>query len=661
MYRASARIWVQRSMFSGGHTSQPGEIPESPLMEGATNLATFCEVVQSDAVLNLAHDELEKKLPAASVPNRCSLSSIRAVPAKDANIITLEFKSGDPKVATVVVESVIQALMKENSMQIAGPLEETRERLNKQLEIARQEYVESKERLKDFQKSVGTIDFQEEVQSMSAARSDLTTQLDESTNELKALQTKIEFLQQQLGFGPDDVMAVEKISNDEIVNNLKQTIASTEVKLIELKSKFQDEHPRVKRLKAVLETAKTEMAARYALLIGKVDAKFEGISKDNDAQHQLLGEMIEASTEVVAGQSKIQSLKQSIVELNERMSALPKKQQELSDLQRQDELATNTLAAVESELQRVKLTESVSLSSSRLQVIDSGESSEMSGSITWAMVLAGALFVALLVATIQHLTDPRVLSGAHLRLLGLRMVGWYPSLTGGIVQAVPHADRLRLAVRNWLSESKIFWITSANEGDGKSLVATSLSESFADAGFKVALIDANLSHPTLHVDFGESASPGLTQYLQGDADLPSVIREIRSNFKFIPAGSVSSNLRPLSSVEFEQLIRNLGEAFDVVIIDTPSAGHDECALQIADCRPNLLVVARMRHTIRAYLQTLKNQLLTLQFCEVGFVLNEIKASAVTKLGREFVAPASEETTPQAAPTPNTESVGSASW
>jgi uncharacterized protein involved in exopolysaccharide biosynthesis/MinD-like ATPase involved in chromosome partitioning or flagellar assembly len=635
LYKSSARIWVQRSFFGGSRGSQPGEIPDSPLLESASNLNTFTEIVQSDAVLGMAYDELKEKLPASKVPPAASLRGIRAVPAKEASIITIDFRSPDPDVPDVVIKCVIDALMKENSMQIAGPLEETRERLNKQLEIARADYLESKKRMKEFKKDVGAVDFQAEAEGISGARQDMEAQQDEVVNELKALQTKVDFLQQQLGFGPDDVLAIEKISNDEVVNSLKQTIAKTEVQLIELKSKFQDDHPRVKRLRAVLDDAKLEMKSRYAVLIGKVDPKFDGISANNDVQHQLLSDMVGARTDMVAGISKLDSLKESLAQLNSRISLLPKEQERLADLQREDELATNTLAAVESELQRVKLTESVSLSSSRLQVIDSSQSVESSSPVELPVVLLVAALMAGAAAFLQFVFDPRVLSVAHLRLLSLRLVGWFPTLRGGPDQPAPYADRLRLAMKNWTAETKQIWITSPSDSDGRSVIAHALAESYADSGASVGLIDVNLMHsPTLHIAMQRSASPGLLQYLEGEAPLKQIVQLIRPNLRFVAAGGVTSNGRLLAGPEFGELVEALQDSCDVIILDGPAVGYDECSLYVSEVQTNLLVVVRMGHTLKQHLQTLKNQIQVLPWAEVGLVLNEIKKADIAKLGRE---------------------------
>lgn len=636
-YRASARIWVQRSAFGNARGPQPGELPESPLMEVASNLITFCEVVTSDSVLSMAYEDLTKRLPTEKLPGRGAMGGIRVTPTKDANIINVEYEADDPEVAAAVVDSMITALMKENAIQIAGPLEETRERLEKQLELARRDYAASKERLKEFASKNSSVSFDDEAGALSLENADLEHQLGEANNEMKVLNTKLEYLQTQLGFGPDDVLAVEKISNDEVVKGLRQTIADAQVKLIELKSKFQEEHPRVKRIRSVLDDAKKDMEARYSALIGKVDPKFEGISENHEIQHQMLMDMVQARAETVIGNSRIQSLQNSLSAVKSRLAAIPEKQQEFADLNRRDELATNTLAAVESELERVKLTESVSLSSSRMQVIQSSQSVQNMAPRFYAVGYGVALMAALLVAVAQHFLDPRIKTVHFLRNVPFKVLGWYPKLTNDLKRAIQPADRLRLGLRGSGGTSNVYWVTSATVYDGKSLVARSLAQSFADAGTPTILVDANLERPVLHLALDCPASPGLVQCLQSDDDfVEDALVEIEPNLKFLPAGSVSGDLRTLSGVAFENLVRNLKQHGDVIIVDSPAAGRDDYGLHMADVRPHVLLVVRFCNTLKRGLSSLVQQLEMQPVDDVSIVLNQITSAMLNKLPKDSV-------------------------
>ena len=58
-------------------------------------------------------------------------------------------------------------------------------------------------------------------------------------------------------------------------------------------------------------------------------------------------------------------------------------------------------------------------------------------------------------------------------------------------------------------------ITSPGGGDGKSFLASNLAVSFADAGHRTIVIDADIRRGTLHRVFKLQRKPGLLDYLSG--------------------------------------------------------------------------------------------------------------------------------------------------
>jgi protein-tyrosine kinase len=115
-------------------------------------------------------------------------------------------------------------------------------------------------------------------------------------------------------------------------------------------------------------------------------------------------------------------------------------------------------------------------------------------------------------------------------------------------------------------------ITSASPAEGKSFTATNLALTQAQlTGRKVILGDFDFRRPTVDKTFGVLHSPGITDYLQGNAKLSDVIRKIAStNLYIMTAGAgVPNPLELLNLRECKQLIDSLREYFDWVIIDSP--------------------------------------------------------------------------------------------
>jgi capsular exopolysaccharide synthesis family protein len=142
-------------------------------------------------------------------------------------------------------------------------------------------------------------------------------------------------------------------------------------------------------------------------------------------------------------------------------------------------------------------------------------------------------------------------------------------------------------------------ITSSIPAEGKTFVAANLAQSIIrQPERRVLLIDADLRASRLHLALGAPATPGLTDYLRGEADECAIIqRGPDENLCFIPGGSEVPN--PGELLLGEKMIRLLDMVtplFDFVILDSPPATlvHDPSLL--ADLCDGVLFVVRAGKT-----------------------------------------------------------------
>ena len=75
--------------------------------------------------------------------------------------------------------------------------------------------------------------------------------------------------------------------------------------------------------------------------------------------------------------------------------------------------------------------------------------------------------------------------------------------------------RTNIQFMNTKGKLKTILITSTFPGEGKSWVASNLAVTFAQAGKKVVLIDADMRKGRQYSIFGVSPIPGLSNYLSG--------------------------------------------------------------------------------------------------------------------------------------------------
>lgn len=125
---------------------------------------------------------------------------------------------------------------------------------------------------------------------------------------------------------------------------------------------------------------------------------------------------------------------------------------------------------------------------------------------------------------------------------------------------------------------KTLLVTSTLPGEGKSWIASNLAVTFAQAGKKVVLIDADMRKGRQYVIFGTSPKPGLSNYLSqvGMEQIKDKAKGIIAclqktevkNLYLMPAGSIPPNPSELLvSQKMSKLLEKLKKVCDIVIID----------------------------------------------------------------------------------------------
>jgi protein-tyrosine kinase len=142
-------------------------------------------------------------------------------------------------------------------------------------------------------------------------------------------------------------------------------------------------------------------------------------------------------------------------------------------------------------------------------------------------------------------------------------------------------------------------VTSSLPGEGKTFVSNNLAHALArQQNCRVLLIDADLRRPDLHPGFGATSSPGLSEYLKGEAPEMAVIqRGLPEYLCFIAGGSKPQNPAELiANGRLKALLQTIGPVFDWVILDSPPTLPVSDALMLAELCDGVLTVVRAAQT-----------------------------------------------------------------
>lgn len=169
-------------------------------------------------------------------------------------------------------------------------------------------------------------------------------------------------------------------------------------------------------------------------------------------------------------------------------------------------------------------------------------------------------------------------------------------------------------------------ITSPSPAEGKSFVAANLAIAQAQlSGNYTLLADFDLRRPVVHSLFQIPRSPGITDYLLGNAPLEAVVKRVAGmNLCLMPAGSVVKN--PLELINLRQvrvLLRELPRIFNWVVLDSPPLLFSADANLLGTMADGTILVVRIGQTT---IDTVTRAMQSL--CEnnvIGVVVNGARA------------------------------------
>lgn len=170
-----------------------------------------------------------------------------------------------------------------------------------------------------------------------------------------------------------------------------------------------------------------------------------------------------------------------------------------------------------------------------------------------------------------------------------------------------------------------FTITSSMPAEGKSSTAINLAIALADAGKKVALLDADLRKPKVAEYCGIDGTIGLSDVLIGSVRLGDVMLPWGQRSLFVlPAGRIPPNPSELlGSPQMAQLLEVLERDFDAVICDSPPLLPVTDAAVLSSLTSRAITVVAAGETTKQQLAAAMSALEKVDASQAGIVITKV--------------------------------------
>jgi capsular exopolysaccharide synthesis family protein len=202
--------------------------------------------------------------------------------------------------------------------------------------------------------------------------------------------------------------------------------------------------------------------------------------------------------------------------------------------------------------------------------------------------------------------------------------------------------RANLRYFNVRKDIRSVLVTSAQPGEGKSLISLGLALGAAMSGERALLIEADMRDPSLGGKLGARSAKGLSWALtEPEGKLADAITSIEAKtiaetageakLDFLPAGAIPPN--PTELVESKRMRELLSEAegtYDFVVVDTPPILVVADAIPLVSAVSGVVAVSGLGVSTRTAATDLAEQLERMEAATLGLVAN-----FATNTGRSY--------------------------
>lgn len=524
-----------------------------------------------------AADAYQQSLTTAS-------SSLKVRAAGQTRIIELLVDSTDPNTAAEFANTLATEYIENNLESRWKTTEKTTEWLTRQLDGMRVNLEHSEDRLQQYAREAGLVFMDEKTNVSSERLRQLQQSLSEAQAERITKQSRFEMAKES----PPE--ALPDILNDAALRAYTAKLTELRGQIVELTSTYTAAYPKVKRAEdqyKVIESAFNHERGAILKRIG--NEYYEAMRRES-----LLAKDYAQQTTKVTGEGE-RAIQYNILKREVDSN------RQLYDTMLQQLKQANIAAALRASNVRIIDPAKVPRRPYKPDPVQTSLIGLMAG------LVLGVGFVVMRERADRSIKEPGEAPG----YLNIPELGVIPSASFEAKRRLgllKDDERVELAM--WLQKPsilseafrstlisilfsaqngarpRVFLITSASPGEGKSTTVSNLAIAIAEVGQRVLLIDADLRKPRIHGIFGVESSPGLTDLLSATGDLEgseltaSAVRETQVPRLFILTAGKSTTAATslLYGPRLPQIVKELSKQFDTILIDSPPM------LQLPDAR-----------------------------------------------------------------------------
>jgi capsular exopolysaccharide synthesis family protein len=440
---------------------------------------------------------------------------------------------------------------------------------------------------------------------------------------------------------------------------LRAKLSSLEAEMVEAKSRYADDHPRVRSLAQQITDVQRELGDALKDATASNPAVGNVVAVDD---RNAFAEMVAAlETSVVSLAAQEGALKDQIAAARRDLSGLSKDELEYRRLASEVETNRKLSTLLSDKLGAARIREQGEMNV--VKVIDPPSFPATAPNQRRMQFIGLALALALIIglgapATAEYFNRPIMGEADVKQLTGLPILAAVPEVEpqnavfggSGSQQANSQEDyhlfvdsfrRLRVELQMIAEETPLrrILIASALPFEGKSTVVFNLGLAFGEVGKRVIIADGDFHRPTLHRIANTSPRKGFTDLLAGTTQLTDTITPITDNVQLAPRGSalMAPARTGLGTDRLARILGEMSEEADYVLLDTSPILLIPDNLYMAAAAEGIVLVVAVGQTRPRDLVRTKTILERAGTPIVGVVMNRTPIKQLNSYYRQYSA------------------------
>lgn len=185
---------------------------------------------------------------------------------------------------------------------------------------------------------------------------------------------------------------------------------------------------------------------------------------------------------------------------------------------------------------------------------------------------------------------------------------------------------------------KVVAVTSANPSEGKSTTCANIAITFANAGFKVLLVECDMRKPVMAKSFGVKPKNGLSGILGGFCSVSEALCTgvMLEKLDIISAGDIPPNpTELLASESMKTFLDTASESYDYVFLDTPPVNVVTDSQLMNGKIAGLVLVIKEESTTHPDIQSALEKIQLANGKALGFVKTFCKPEKSGRYGKKY--------------------------